>query len=744
MIKKPLPTRTPSDVKAFARQVLQKMTLAEKIGQLYQSALPAAKVEGEVSATSALCVERIKQGLVGSIICVTDPAYMAEVQAIAVNQSRLGIPLFFCLDVIHGFRTTFPINLALSCSFDPPLIEEVSAAAAAEASKFGIHMTFAPMADLVRDPRWGRVMESSGEDPYLNAELCKAYVRGYQRGGLSGPDSIAACGKHFAAYGAAEAGRDYNTVDLSERQLRQFYLAGYRACVEAGAAGMMSAFNVYDGVPCTANEFLLRSILRDEWHFEGLVISDYNSVAEMIEHKTAATARDAARQAILAGLDVEMVSDSFVRHLQELVEEGLVPLERIDQAALRVLELKAAIGLFDDPFRNICPDPQRYVQTPQVRALAARAAAESAVLLKNDGVLPLREGANVALIGPYARSKAVLGSWACLGRDEECVSLYDGLRARLAPGHLQAADGCDIDGNDTGGFAEAIETARRADIVVFAMGESAAHSGEAKSRSNLEIPGVQNTLMREVLNAGKPCVLVCFSGRPLKLGWHNEHLQALLQAWFPGNESGNALADLLTGRINPSGKLTMSFPVCEGQIPVYYNCNPTGRPAPGGKPGAAYRSCFLDIPNAPLFPFGHGLSYARFRYEKLYADKRVIGENDELRIRATITNIGARGGVEIVQLYMESHCFSVTRPVRELKAFQRISLESAESRDVEFVLRHSAFAFYNRDMRLIPEAGRYSIVIASASNRRELACEVDVRCQQQEEEQRNAKTNGPA
>ena len=727
MIKKPLPTRTPSDVKAFAREVLQKMTLAEKIGQLYQSTLPATKVEGEASANSELCVGRIKQGLVGSILCVTDPAYMAEVQAIAVNQSRLGIPLLFCLDIVHGFRTTFPINLALSCSFDPQLIEELSAAAAAEASKFGIHVTYAPMADLVRDPRWGRVMESNGEDPYLNAELCKAYVRGFQRGGLSSHDSIAACGKHVAAYGAAEAGRDYNTVDLSERQLRQFYLSGYQACIEAGVAGMMSAFNVYDGIPCTANAFLLRTILRDEWLFEGFVISDYNSVAELIEHKTAATPKDAARQAIAAGLDIEMSSDTFVTHLEELVSEGVVPQERIDEAALRVLELKVAVGLFDDPFKNIYTEPERYAQTPQVRGLAARAAAESAVLLKNDGALPLREGARVALIGPHARSKSVLGSWACLGRDEECVSLYEGLLARLGPARLLAVEGCGIEGDDTRGFAEAIEMARCADIVVFAMGESPGHSGEAKSRSSLDIPGVQNQLMKEVLKLGKPCVLVCFSGRPLKLQWHNEQMNAILQAWFPGNESGNALADLLTGRISPSGKLTMSFPVSEGQIPVYYNGNPTGRPAAEGKPGTAYRSCYLDIPNAPLFPFGHGLSYTRFRYDQLEADKLQIGADDELRLRATISNIGERGGVEIAQLYIESHGFSVTRPVRELKAFQRIALESGESREVEFVLRSSDFAFYDRSMRLANEDGRYSIVIASASDRRELSCEVDYR-----------------
>lgn len=720
-----LPKRSEEEIQTLARELLAKMTLTEKIGQLFELAPPDAKIEGlkweqdEQNTT----VNMISSGKVGSILSLTDHEAIYKLQKLAIEKSRLKIPLFFAADIIHGCRTGFPINLAMACSFNPQLVEECCQHMAFETAHSGLNMTFSPMVDLVRDARWGRVMESNGEDPYLNVQLAKAYVRGFQQNSLSAPNSTAACAKHFAAYGAIESGREYNSVDMSERELRQHYLPGYKMCAAEGVASFMTSFNILNGIPCTANKFLLRDILRNEWHYSGFVISDYTSSYEMLAHKSAKDEKDVAYQSIIAGLDHEMVSMTYIDHLAQLVSEQKVDERLIDEATLRMLEFKYKIGLFDNPYKNIYANPEQYMQRTETRQMSNLMARQSVVLLKNEAqTLPLKKnGQKIALIGPFASSQQVVGAWGGLAKDGECISLADGISALIGHKNLLISGGCSFEANDRSGFSAALECAAAADIVVLAFGESQSMSGEAKSRAYLNIPGVQNELAQAIKLLGKPMVLVNFSGRPIELNWYHENVAAILQAWFLGNESGNALAAILFGDENPSAKLSMSFPYTVGQCPVYYNQYQTGRPSLSGC-YEEFRSAYIDVPNYPLYPFGYGLSYTTFEYSNLKLSQREMRGNESLMLSVTLSNSGDYVGEEVVQLYIECKYFSVVRPLRELKGFKRISLKPGESQQVDFTLTKDDLAYYNSEMEFTPEDSEYRVYVGGSS-RAELSTE---------------------
>ena len=716
---KPTISRSKAETLHLAQELLKKMTLAEKIGQMFQLAPPEANVEGlkwehgeENSSAKLIC-----EGKVGSVLSVTDSETIFKLQKLAVEKSRLGIPLFFAADMIHGCRTGFPINLAMACSFDPDLIERSCRQLAYEIAHTGLNLTFSPMVDLVRDPRWGRVMESNGEDPYLNSQLAAAYVRGYQQGDYSSAYSVAACCKHFVAYGAAEGGREYNTVDMSERELRQHYLPGYKACADAGVASFMTSFNIYDGIPATANKFILRNILRNEWQYDGFVISDYTSSYEMIDHKTARDAREVALQSIVAGLDHEMVSMTYLQHLEELVYSGEIAESLIDEAVVHMLQFKYQIGLFDDPYKHLYADREQYMRLPETLALAKEAALKSVVMLKNNNqTLPLAKNKQkIALIGPLADSNQVVGAWGSLARNEECISLLSGMKSLVGGENIVYAKGCDILGNNREDFAQAIAIAKSADIIILAIGEDQSMSGEAKSRAYLNIPGIQNELAQALKALNKPLVTIVFSGRPLELGWYAENSDAILQAWFLGNENGNALASILFGDSNPSGKLAMSFPYTVGQVPVYYNQYNTGRPSANGE-YSEYRSCYIDVPNYPLYSFGYGLSYSKFEYSNLVIDKKTLVAAQQLTVSVEICNTSDISGEEVVQLYIKCKNFSVVRPNRELKRFKRVMIPANCSKIIEFTINKSDLAYHNAEMKSTPENRDYTIYVGSDSN----------------------------
>ncbi len=720
----PLPQRSIDECRELARQLLTKMTLAEKIGQLYQYAPTNAAIEGLQWGEHGDTQQLIASGQVGSILSVAGGQATYQLQKCAVEQSRLGIPLFFGYDIIHGCKTGFPINLALACSFDPQLVEETSRAMAYETSKLGITMTYSPMVDLVRDPRWGRVMESNGEDPYLNTLLARAYVNGLQQNDLSSYDSVAGCCKHFAAYGAVEGGREYNTVDMSDRELRQHYLPGYQACAEAGVAAFMTSFNIVAGVPATANRYLLRDILRNEWGYSGVVISDYTSSFEMLDHKTCRDEKEVARQSLLAGLDHEMVATSYIKHLEELVKSGEIGVELIDEACLRMLEFKYQVGLFDNPYKNIYADEMDYQLLPATRALARKVAAKSAVLLKNaDQLLPLPIGVKIAVIGPQANSQRMVGAWGGLVEDASCVTLVEGLAVQFGRENVTTAIGCNINDNDRSQFAEAVQIAAQADIIILAIGEDQSMSGEAKSRAYLGIPGVQNELAIQLKTLNKPLVAVVFGGRPLELNWYHENCASIIMAWFLGSESGNALADIISGKVNPSAKLAMSFPYTVGQVPVYYNHYKTGRPSPTGR-YAEFRSCYIDVPNYPLYPFGYGLSYTKFEFANLQLSATQISGQEQLSVSVDVVNSGDYAGEETIQLYIECLSFSVVRPVRELKKIHKVGLNPGERRQVKFTLSAGDLAYYNLNMEFTPESTAYRVYVGSDS-RAELSAQFD-------------------
>ncbi|MBB6672111.1 beta-glucosidase BglX [Cohnella nanjingensis] len=696
--------------------LLRRMTLEEKVAQLLQLAAPffrGAEDEGQITGPLeglGLAEAHVRNS--GSVLGLTGAAQVIAVQDAHLKSNRLGIPLLVMADIVHGYRTIFPVPLGIGCSWDLAGAEESARIAAKEAAAAGVHVTFAPMVDLVRDPRWGRVMESTGEDPYLNAEFARAFVRGFQGQDLAREtDRVAACVKHFAAYGAAEAGRDYNTVDLSERQLREFYLPGYKAALDEGCEMVMTAFNTVDGIPATGNRRLMRKLLREEWGFDGVLISDWGALKELIPHGVAADEAEAARLAIQAGVDIEMMTSCYVHHLKALIEAGEVEERLVDEAVLRILRLKEKLGLFDNPYRGADPEREREVVYSDAHRRASRElAAKSCVLLKNEGgLLPLAREQRVALIGPFARSGDILGPWSWLGSRDDAVRLHDGMAARAAdPGRIAVADGCGVDEAATEAqLREAMDAARDADVIVLALGERSEMSGEAGSRADIRLPQAQLDLVARLKALGKPMAAVLFNGRPLDLHGVADQADAVLEAWFPGSEGGAAVADLLYGAARPSGRLTMSFPYAVGQVPVYYNAYNTGRPKDAPDAQVRYVSQYLDIPNEPLYPFGYGLGYTSFAYGEAKLSAAEMSAETPLAVTVQVTNEGDAPGEEVVQLYVRDLAGEVVRPVKELKAFRKISLEPGETAQVTFELTEPQLRYYHADCTHASDAGAF-------------------------------------
>jgi len=689
-------------VDARVEALLRSMTPEEKLGQLQQLGGP---VEG-----SPELIELAGKGLLGSTLNVRGAKAVNAIQRAAMEKSRLKIPLIFGFDVIHGYRTVFPIPLALASSFDPAMVEKASRLAAWEAYADGLRWTFSPMVDIARDPRWGRVAEGAGEDPYLGAAMARAYVRGYQGEDPSAPNTLAACAKHWVGYGAAEAGRDYSTTEISDRTLREIYFPPFRAAADAGALTFMSAFNDLNGVPSSANPYTLTRVLRGEFGFRGFVVSDWDSVSQLIAHGIAADGADAARQALNAGVDMEMDSRLYGAELPGLLKSGRVKASVVDEAVRRILRVKIRLGLFEHPYA----DEGRAAAAPDAesRAAAREAAARSLVLLKNDGgLLPLSKSLKtIAVIGPVADDgAAVLGSWFGDGRASEAVTILAGLRAALPNAKVVFATGCAVTGESDAGFAAAVAAARGADAVILALGEAGDMSGEASSRAFLDLPGRQLDLAKAVLAAGKPTAVVLLNGRPLTLSALADRAPAILEAWQPGTEGGAAIAAVLLGDAAPGGKLPMTFPRTLGQVPLYYNHKNTGRPSDEAD---HYTSKYLDAPFTPLYRFGHGLSYADVRLSNLTVgpDKRGVRE-----ISVDAENAGARAGDEVVQLYLRRRAASVTRPVAELKGFSRLTFKPGEKRRVSFELGPRELSFFGSDMTFAVEPGEYEVMVGTDS-----------------------------
>jgi beta-glucosidase len=706
-----------SDINERVRDLLGRMTLEEKVGQTVQYS-SRKDMTGPAGASSM--APAIEAGEVGSLLNVFGAAETRKWQTLAMEHSRLHIPLLFGMDVVHGFRTIFPIPIASAASWDPELVERAERVAATEAAAAGIRWTFAPMVDVARDPRWGRIMESSGEDPYLGAAMARARVRGFQGSDLSAPDSVLACAKHFAGYGAVQAGREYNTTDLSDRVLRDVHLPPFKAAVDAGAGSVMAAFTDLDGTPCTGNAFLLRHLLRGELGFRGFVVSDWRSVDELCMHGVAKDQREAARLSLEAGVDMDMESEAYRNHLCALVRAGGIPLQRVDEAAGLVLAAKFRLGLFENPF--LYSEEKREAQTllkPEFLDLARDVARRSCVLLKNDGVLPLSTaGLRIALVGPLADAPGhQLGSWRALGAAADSITLRTALAGLYPNGHFTYAPGCRVLGEDTAGFSQALEAAERADVIIAAVGEDSDQSGEAKSRTNLDLSGPQLELLRALHRTGKPLVVVLMSGRPLLLGQVEPLASAILMAWHPGTMGGPAIADVLTGACNPSGRLPFSWPRSVGQIPLFYSHKPGGRPHPlPSAPEDPYYSRYIDSPSTPQYPFGYGLSYTTFAFDSLALSSEVLRlGRDPLRIRVRVSNTGPFPGEEVVQLYLRDCVGSVTRPVRELKGFRKVLLAKGESREVEFELRAEDLAFWRADQTWAPEPGEFEVWVGGDS-----------------------------
>lgn len=715
-------SRAPFDsakIEAKVKALLKQMTLDEKIGQLVQFSNGNATGPDNVRVDQNALIAR---GGLGSILNASGAASVNAVQRQAIEKSRLKIPLLFGLDVIHGYRTVFPVPLGLSATWDTDLIEKTARVAAVEATSEGIRWTFSPMVDIARDARWGRIMEGAGEDTFLGERVAAAYVRGYQGKDLTDPTSMVACAKHFVAYGGAEAGRDYNTVDVSERVLRDVYLPPFQAAVDAGVGTLMSAFNALQGVPASANRHTLTEILRGEWGFRGFVVSDWNSVGELIPHGVALNAEEAAYKGLTAGVDMDMASNAYASTLAGLVKSGKLKTSVIDEAAARVLRIKFSLGLFDHPYADETRSAKA-ILAPEHLELARKAAEESLVLLKNAPVqgkplLPLSPNQKVALIGPLADSADdMLGEWAVRGRAQDAISLRTALAERLKD-NLIYAKGTAILTDSDAGFADAVAAAQRADVVVMALGESRFMSGESFSRTNLDLPGNQRDLLKAVLATGKPVVLVSFSGRPLTLPWEAEHVPAMLEAWFPGVQAGPALANVLLGDVAPSGRLTASFPRSVGQLPLYYNRLGTGRPAPTDAPNQRFVSTYFDERTSPLFPFGHGLTYTTFAYSNPKLISGPVSARDlnsggaTIQIEATVTNTGSRSGTEVAQLYIRERGTSVARPIRELKGYERLTLAPGESRTVRFTLTGKDLAFWNLEMKHVAEPCELTVWVA--------------------------------
>ncbi|HXB54729.1 MAG TPA: glycoside hydrolase family 3 N-terminal domain-containing protein [Vicinamibacteria bacterium] len=698
----------PDPVEARVEGLLRQMTLEEKLGQLQQlDGAGDGRIKPEQLALAA-------KGLLGSTLNVRGAANVNEIQRAAVEHSRLKIPVLAGYDVIHGYRTVFPIPLGEAASFDPALAETTARIAAAEATAVGLKWTFAPMVDIARDPRWGRIAEGAGEDPYLGSAFARARVRGFQGEGGGDPQRVIACAKHWVGYGAAEAGREYNTTDLSERALREVYFPPFRAALEAGVGTFMSAFNDLDGLPATANPFTLTGVLRGEWHFDGFVVSDYTAVPELIKHGVARDEAEAARKALTAGVDMEMVSRLYATQLPALVRGGVVPMATLDEAVRRILRIKMRAGLFERPFAEEGREAA-VLLNPAHREAARTAAARSIVLLRNEGgVLPLRKDLrSIALIGPLADDgREPLGSWSGDGRKEDTVTVLAGVRAKLGPeARVAYAKGCDVEGGSPAELAEAVARAQEAEAIVLVVGEAAAMSGEAGSRSSIDLPGPQLPLVQEVLKAGKPTVVVLMNGRPLTISWLAENAAAILETWQGGTEAGDAIADVLFGDTNPGGKLPVTFPRSVGQIPLYYNHKNTGRPAGPQR----WSSKYLDIPVTPLYPFGFGLSYTRFAIHNLHLSAASIPPTGEVTVSVEVENVGPRAGDEVVQLYVAHEAASVTRPVKQLRGFQRLTLAPGETRPVRFRLGPADLGLLDGHFRFVVEPGEIRVAVGASS-----------------------------
>ena len=725
--------------KAFIDQLVAKMTLDEKIGQLN---LPSSGDFTTGQAQSSDIGKKIEQGLVGGLFNIKGVGKIRDVQKVAVEKSRLKIPMIFGMDVIHGYETTFPIPLGLSASWDMDLIQRSAQIAAQEASADGINWTFSPMVDVSREPRWGRVSEGSGEDPYLGSQIAKAMVYGYQGKDLSLKNTILACVKHFALYGAPEGGRDYNTVDMSHIRMFNEYFPPYKAAVDAGVGSVMASFNEVDGIPATGNKWLMDDVLRKQWGFNGFIVTDYTGINEMIQHGMG-DLQQVSALAMNAGIDMDMVGEGFLTTLKKSISEGKVTEQQITTAARRILEAKYDLGLFDDPYRYT--DEKRAkteVFNKANREEARNIAAQSMVLLKNDKqILPLKASGTVAVIGPLANNNEnMTGTWSVASRTKDAVSIMKGLKETVKGVNFIYAKGSNVfydakmeekatmfgkvSNRDSRSkealLKEAVETAKKADVVVLAIGETAELSGESSSRANIEIPQAQKDLLAELKKTGKPIVMILFTGRPLVLNDENKQADAIVNAWFAGSEAGYAIADVLYGKVNPSGKLPMTFPRSVGQVPIYYNAKNTGRPLSDEKSDKCefekFRSNYIDECNTPLFPFGYGLSYTSFGYSDVQLSKTQLSGNDQLTASITLTNSGKYDGNEVVQLYIRDMVGSVTRPVKELKGFQKVFLKAGESKKVSFTITPEDLKFYNSELKYDWEAGEFDIMIGTNSH----------------------------
>ena len=701
-----------SDMNSFIDDLMSQMTLDEKCGQLTMSAGhwnntgPVVKQGG---------LEDIKEGRIGSFLSVYGADMTYQLQKVAGEDTRLHIPLLFSHDVIHGFRTIFPVPIAQASSWDPASVEQAARIAAVEATASGVHWTYAPMVDIARDPRWGRIVEGWGEDPLLCSVMTKASVRGYQGDDLSREDTLLACAKHFVAYGTVEGGRDYNSGEITERTLREVYLPSFHAAVEAGVETFMPAFNDIGGMPSHANPYLMRNILRGEWRFKGLVVSDYTGIKELLKHGVAENPLDAGVRALKAGVDIDMLSDIY-NDLPEAVTSGDLEISYIDEAVRRVLESKYKLGLFDDPYRYCSKEREEADSLTEEHRTAARKLAEkSIVLLKNkDAVLPLsKEVKSVAVIGPLAdEPHSCLGSWAAAGKAEDAVTILSGLKAHLPNTEINYVKGCSINDSDTSGFDAATDAAKQADAVILVIGEHRDMSAEAKCKTSIDLPGVQRDLAKVVIATGKPVVVVLMNGRPLSIPWLEENAPAIVEAWYPGVEAGNAVARVLLGDVNPSGKLPVTFPRTVGQIPIYYNHRNTGRPFDAHDP---YTTHYLDCPITPLYPFGYGLSYTTFVYDSLRLTKTEISKDESVDVCVNVTNTGNRKGTEVVQLYMRDLVGDTARPVKELRGFKRITLQPGETKLVQFTLKPNDFACYDSKMTWRVEPGRFQVFVGGNS-----------------------------
>ena len=728
-------TTSNSEMDRFISDLMSKMTLEEKIGQLNLTGAGDI-VTGQVSNSDI--GRKIREGKVGGLFNIKSVEKIKAVQKVAVEESRLKIPIIFGMDVIHGYETVFPIPLALSCSWDMNLIERTARIAAQEASADGICWTFSPMVDLARDPRWGRIAEGSGEDPYIDGVIAKAMVKGYQGDDLTKNNTLMACVKHYALYGASEAGRDYNTTDMSRLRMYNEYFPPYKAAVDAGVGSVMASFNEVDGIPATCNRFLMTEVLRNQWGFKGFVVTDYTGIMELTEHGMGDTMTVSAL-ALKAGIDMDMVSEYYLLTLNKLLEEGKVTQQEIDNSCRLILEAKYKLGLFDDPYRY-CDDNRaaKEIFTDANRAEARKIAAECFVLLNNKGnILPLKKDQSIALIGPLADNKENMpGTWSVAADFTKAISVLEGMKSVMGEGaKIKVAKGANVVsdpeldarisvfGKPTGRdnrpeaelIEEALKVARQSDVIVAALGESAEMNGECSSRSDISLPQNQQDLLKALLKTGKPVVLVLFTGRPLTMKWESENVPAILNVWFGGSEAGYAVADVLFGDVNPSGKLTTTFPQNVGQVPLYYSHKNTGRPLGEGRWFEKFKTNYLDVSNDPVYPFGYGLSYTTFEYSEISLSKPAINAAEKLEVIVTVKNTGNYDGQEVVQLYVRDMVGTITRPVKELKGFQKIFLKKGESKEVVFTLGEEDLKFYNSDLNFVAEPGDFKVFVGGNS-----------------------------